>query len=94
LTGGVLWRGWSNKDLDIALYPRDKGKPDRQRVEKFIKEWASAEKVHGHDYSGEFEVWKGYRENSGKGKPIDFFFFTGHAKPMPVYDSDCRRIIT
>lgn len=75
LGGGVLWRGSSNNDLDVVIYPH--AAPDPEFTPKRIREllgtlldpspWMPCDH---EEYDDSKTVIKG----SHNGKPIDFFF--------------------
>jgi predicted nucleotidyltransferase len=71
LTGGVLYNGQSEKDLDVVVYPRKTCEPhDACGFRAAIsQQWSMRTNYHENDTK---EVWKGVVD----GKIIDFFFLS------------------
>jgi hypothetical protein len=72
LTGGVLKRGFSDKDVDIVIYPDKKNAPDNPKPEVILREIG----VQGFK-SLEFQYDdKTIYQGTWDGKRVDFFFLT------------------
>ncbi len=89
LTGSVLYRGWSLKDLDVIIYPRSEVTKefDPVRVRQLLSEAGLTPRsisnehascngdVHGSKWENRLvEIWE------WKGKRVDVFFFNGKYK--------------
>lgn len=76
LHGGVLYKGTSEKDLDVIIYPHDKGGEtiDRQAVWVIIKKFCAAEATGSCGGLSQLRDAKEVRWLSARGKRVDFFF--------------------
>lgn len=82
LTGGVLFRGESYKDLDIIIYPFEDGGnfPPEQRSRDAVTQLLFGLGFERHEYGSpssclnDVEIWQ------LNGKRVDFFFFQAPVK--------------
>lgn len=79
LAGGVLTKGTSKKDLDLIVYPHEKGGPLQPAWEhawSYLQKWLHAESLgecHGvsQNHDDKIVCWL-----QARGKRIDFFFLS------------------
>lgn len=73
LTGSVLYKGVSYKDLDVMIYPHDTNNCDWSMVHQTLKVFHKIEinKIDRLKYPDKKEV---YWSENNDGKRIDFFF--------------------
>jgi hypothetical protein len=77
LTGGVLFKGKSEKDLDVVVYPHDRGgksQPTRHEAWEKIREVLPPERSNICGGLSQIRDKKDVRFIECKGKRIDFFF--------------------
>lgn len=77
LTGGVIFKGSSEKDLDIIIYPHTKGEKggvSREEVWLLLQDWLHATDSNTCQGTSQFRDDKDVRWIQSKGKRIDFFF--------------------
>ncbi len=80
LTGSVLYRGDSTKDLDVIIYPRHKNQKDHwieDEIKSFLVKFFESEKMNDcSSKSQKRDDKKVCWLTTGSGKRIDFFFLS------------------
>lgn len=75
LTGGVLYKGYSAKDLDVIIYPHTKGQGlNKKDLFSFITKWSQAEVANSCESISQIRDGKDVRWLEISGKRIDLFF--------------------
>lgn len=77
LTGGVIFKGKSVKDLDVIVYPHTaEGMPDFDSVWPLITDWCKSETQNSCQGTSQIRDEKDVRWLQARGKRVDFFFLT------------------